>query len=137
MTALSLGLWLAKATALLLIAIGLTIGLRRAPAGARYLVWLATLVALLFTPALSAWSPLSLPLLPSEASSTVMFAAPDASAPLTHLERTPSGSSHLGAIQPSASPVQTGGRSLSWWRIALIVWGVVTGVLLCWLALGA
>jgi hypothetical protein len=57
---------LVKATALLLLAMGLTVSLRRAPAGARYLVWLAALVALLLVPVMSAWSPLPLRVLPSE-----------------------------------------------------------------------
>jgi hypothetical protein len=46
-------IWLAKATALLMLATGITVGLRRAPAGARYVVWLATLLALLLIPAIS------------------------------------------------------------------------------------
>src|SRR5919109_4257734 len=60
--------WLAKATAVLLLAMAITAALRRAPAGARYVVWLAALGALLLVPALSMWSPIPLPILPSAVS---------------------------------------------------------------------
>ncbi|MBV9880635.1 MAG: HEAT repeat domain-containing protein [Gemmatirosa sp.] len=57
-------LFLAKATVVLLAALGLTRALQRASAGARHVVWLAALGALLLVPVLAAWGPLRLPVLP-------------------------------------------------------------------------
>ena len=57
-------MWLLKATALLLAALAATTMLRRASAGSRHLVWLATLVAILLLPALSLWTPVPLAILP-------------------------------------------------------------------------
>src|SRR5438876_2105467 len=74
-------IWVAKSTALLVIALGITMGLRRAPAGARYLVWLATLAALLFVPVVSSWSPLPLPILPSVAVAPATVAPQPVAAP--------------------------------------------------------
>ena len=56
---------LAKATLLLLVAFGAATLLQRAAAGARHLVWVAILGAILLLPALSAWSPLRLAILPA------------------------------------------------------------------------
>ena len=74
---------IAKVTIILLFAFVLTRSMRRAPAGSRHLVWLVTLGAILVAPALAAWSPLPLRLLPPPATAT-QSAGPDAalSAPL-------------------------------------------------------
>jgi beta-lactamase regulating signal transducer with metallopeptidase domain len=56
---------LAKVTLLLLAGGALAVALRRAPAGARHLVWLATLAGVLALPALLRLSPLSLEVLPA------------------------------------------------------------------------
>jgi beta-lactamase regulating signal transducer with metallopeptidase domain/HEAT repeat protein len=63
----SMVLLLVKATLILLLAIGITLGMQRTSAGARHLVWLVTLAALLLVPALTAWAPISLPVLPARA----------------------------------------------------------------------
>jgi beta-lactamase regulating signal transducer with metallopeptidase domain/HEAT repeat protein len=60
----SLTMLLAKATIILVVALGITLSMQRASAGARHLVWLVTLGALLLVPALSAWAPLRLAILP-------------------------------------------------------------------------
>jgi beta-lactamase regulating signal transducer with metallopeptidase domain len=78
MTAAALLLLLAKATVVLVAALGLTRLLHRAPAGARHLVWLATLGALLLVPALAAWGPLHIPAWP--AATPAALAAADAPA---------------------------------------------------------
>ncbi|MEO8575317.1 MAG: M56 family metallopeptidase [Gemmatimonadales bacterium] len=57
-------LLLAKTTLILVAALGITIAMQRGSAGARHLVWLVTLGTLLFVPALTAWSPLRLEILP-------------------------------------------------------------------------
>ena len=51
---ISLFMMLAKATIILFAAIGITIAMQRASAGARHLVWLVTLGVLLLVPALTA-----------------------------------------------------------------------------------
>ena len=56
---------LAKATLILVLAIGVTIAMQRASAGSRHLVWLVTLAALLLVPALTAWGPFSVGILPA------------------------------------------------------------------------
>jgi beta-lactamase regulating signal transducer with metallopeptidase domain len=61
----SLATLLAKATLILVAALGVTILLHRASAGARHTVWLATLASLLLVPAVAAWSPVRVALLPS------------------------------------------------------------------------
>jgi hypothetical protein len=61
----SMMLLLAKATIILLLALGITVVMQRASAGARHLVWLVTVAALLFVPALTAWAPLPVRVLPA------------------------------------------------------------------------
>src|SRR5215212_1242180 len=56
-------LLLVKATILLLAALGVTIAMRRASAGARHLVWLVALGSLMVLPALAAWGPMRVPVL--------------------------------------------------------------------------
>jgi beta-lactamase regulating signal transducer with metallopeptidase domain/HEAT repeat protein len=71
-------LLLIKATTILLAALGITLAMQRASAGARHLVWLVTLGALLLIPALTAWGPLRLEILPARESAS----APTAPAPM-------------------------------------------------------
>jgi beta-lactamase regulating signal transducer with metallopeptidase domain len=61
----SMMLLLAKATIILVLALGITVVMQRASAGARHLVWLVTVAALLFVPALTAWAPLPVRVLPA------------------------------------------------------------------------
>jgi beta-lactamase regulating signal transducer with metallopeptidase domain/HEAT repeat protein len=63
----SMILLLVKATLILLVALGITLAMQRTSAGARHLVWLVTLSALLLVPALTAWAPISLRILPPAA----------------------------------------------------------------------
>ena len=59
-------LLLAKATLILIAALGITVAMQRGSAGARHLVWLATLGTLLLVPAVTAWAPpLRLAILPA------------------------------------------------------------------------
>ena len=62
---------LAKATIILVVALGITRLMQRASAGARHLVWLATLGALLLIPAVTTWAPLRIAVLPSVAPAPV------------------------------------------------------------------
>src|SRR4051812_21986316 len=73
--------WLLKATALLVLALAVTSLLRRATAGTRHLVWLATLAGILALPAVSVWAPLRLAILPAELlPSLVQVATPERAA---------------------------------------------------------
>src|SRR5437763_1188861 len=56
---------LVKATISLVAGLGITMAMQRASAGARHLVWLVTLGTLLVMPALTAWGPLPLRILPA------------------------------------------------------------------------
>jgi beta-lactamase regulating signal transducer with metallopeptidase domain len=67
---------LVKITLLVIVAYLVAIGLRRASAGARHLVWLATLIGLLLLPAALSWRPIRLPILPAPA--TENYTAPSA-----------------------------------------------------------
>src|SRR4030081_2519478 len=71
----SLLMMLAKATIILIAALGITLSMQRASAGARHLVWLVTLGVLLLVPALSTWAPIRLRILPA-ASATSDAATP-------------------------------------------------------------
>lgn len=64
-SSVSMVMLLVKATLILLVAIGITLGMQRASAGARHLVWLVTLAALLLVPALTAWAPIPIRVLPA------------------------------------------------------------------------
>src|SRR6266576_5928996 len=68
----SLVLLLVKATLILIAALGITLAMQRASAGARHLVWLVTLFALVLIPALTAWAPLRLEILPAAAEPSVV-----------------------------------------------------------------
>lgn len=61
----SMVMLLAKATFILVAALGITVSMQRASAGARHLVWLITLGALLLVPALATFTPLRLEILPA------------------------------------------------------------------------
>ena len=53
-----------KATIILIAALGVTLAMQRTSAGARHLVWLVALGTLLVVPAVAAWAPLRLEILP-------------------------------------------------------------------------
>src|SRR5437870_11695410 len=67
-TSISMVALLIKATLILVVALGITLSMQRASAGARHLVWLVTLATLLLVPALTAWGPIPLRILPPTAS---------------------------------------------------------------------
>ncbi|MFN2637442.1 MAG: HEAT repeat domain-containing protein [Gemmatimonadaceae bacterium] len=64
---------LAKATLILVLALATTVVMQRASAGSRHLVWLVTLVGLLLVPALTAWAPFPVRLLPATVREAVSF----------------------------------------------------------------
>jgi len=148
----ALVIWLLKFTALLLAALVAASALRRSSAGARHLVWLASLVGVLALPALSLWAPVRLAILPSRLT-TSLPAASDASSTspavpstteksLTAGRSTPASSSSTTTTPASArfappiapaaeKPLFPIGATL------LAVWIATSVVLLGWLAYGA
>ncbi|MEO8336393.1 MAG: M56 family metallopeptidase, partial [bacterium] len=77
----SLLMMLAKATIILIAALGITLSMQRASAGARHLVWLVTLGMLLLVPALSTWAPLRLRILPAATTAPDVVTTPTAGVP--------------------------------------------------------
>jgi beta-lactamase regulating signal transducer with metallopeptidase domain/HEAT repeat protein len=83
---------LAKATIILVAALGITFAMQRASAGSRHLVWLVALGALLLVPALTAWAPLPIRVLPEAPTTWVVVPshqspideAPATAAPMAH-----------------------------------------------------
>jgi HEAT repeat protein/beta-lactamase regulating signal transducer with metallopeptidase domain len=136
-------LLLIKATTILLAALGITLAMQRASAGARHLVWLVTLGALLLIPALTAWGPLRLEILPpavsaSEPAVPAVPAVPAAPrAVITHgstsitVTGAPVAASEPAGIPSGASTSSTpigivaSIRDASLWVVAMTLWAVV------------
>ena len=140
--------WLLKATALLVIALGATTLLRRASAGTRHLVWLATLAGILLLPAVSLWTPLRLAIVPSAlmpnlrpklavidvpALGSPAIESP-AKMPGTVLTAPTNARGPLGAVPVTLPPNEP---VLPFWTTVLVLWASVATVLLGWLAFGA
>ncbi len=128
-----------KATLLLLGALGASALLQRASAGARHIVWVAIVGALLVLPALAAWGPFELAVLPASTASSV--AAVPADLPATRSEPTPNTKGEpnapLGAALPAAAEGSTdGGASISLWRVAAAIWIAIALAVGAWLLLG-
>src|SRR6476619_6023618 len=80
-------LLLAKATLILIAALGITVAMQRGSAGARHLVWLSTLAIVLLVPAVTAWVPqLPLRILPPKAQVVSTETATPATLPATPRE---------------------------------------------------
>ena len=136
--------WLLKATILLVGALAATSLLRRASAGTRHLVWLATLAGVLLLPAVSLWTPVRLaivprtlvPTLPQFASApTVAAATPAAPLEAQHGTAAP-------AFTPAPStlirpPIVPNERPFPMWTTIFAAWAAVAAILLGWLAFGA
>lgn len=67
-----------KATTILLLAVAIAAGLRRASAGTRHLIWLVAIGAVLVLPALAGWTPIDLRILPAAASASPVATTLDA-----------------------------------------------------------
>ena len=93
---------LIKITLLVIVAYLVAISLRRATAGARHLVWLATLIGLVMLPAALEWRPIRLPVLPPSAND----AAPAATATEQAAAQSP-----IDAVQ-TAAPTTPAPKSL-------------------------
>lgn len=147
---------LAKATIILLAALGVTRLMERGSAVSRHLVWFVSLGSLLLMPALASWSPLRLAILPPDGAPS-SIGAPAVVAPLTGGPATyatgPAGAPVLaGPNTPTASPnveatVNTVRDIVSprtpWFgvlsdpKLLFGIWAVVAVLFAGWLAFGA
>src|ERR1700741_4042865 len=131
-TSISMCMLLVKATLILLVAIGITLSMQRASAGARHLVWLVTLSTLLLVPALTAWAPITLRILPAET-----VAAPTAApsfiekAPKTHEFDKAVASEPAARIETPSTPANSleqeiaGSPVLSGLTISVLLWAAI------------
>jgi beta-lactamase regulating signal transducer with metallopeptidase domain/HEAT repeat protein len=125
-----------RATALLLAGAAVAALLRRSPAGARHLVWLATLAGLLALPLSLGLTPVRLPILPRAlAPAPRAVVAPEtAAAPRAPVpaEAAPA------SAQPPAPVAAPAPRALAVVLppALLVVWVAVSSLLLAWLAVG-
>jgi beta-lactamase regulating signal transducer with metallopeptidase domain/HEAT repeat protein len=144
MSQLSLLLLLAKATIILLAALGITMAMQRASAGARHLVWLVTLGTLLVMPALTAWGPLRLRILPAAEDSVARTVDRPSIGPAMEPRITPSpDATETSAASPAApaaplaeSPSMLDGMSAL--SMVMAIWALVVlaiGCSLVWSAL--
>src|SRR5690349_13845484 len=135
-------LLLIKATLILVAALGITLAMQRASAGARHLVWLVTLVALVMMPALTAWAPLRLEILPATPAPSTVVApkatpiildAPSRTIVLNAPASAPTGRvvtpAPVAASAPSHSVISAL-RSASLWSIALGAWAIIAAAIL-------
>ncbi|HEX9128253.1 MAG TPA: hypothetical protein VF850_03750, partial [Gemmatimonadaceae bacterium] len=123
-SSISMVVLLAKATLILLVALGITLSMQRASAGARHLVWLVTLAALLLVPALTAWAPIPIRVLPASVKSESAVAP--SSSPLILTNRA----GKIDKVGVLTAPVLTGNEAVpsSWWENALARSAVLSGL---------
>ncbi len=133
-TSVSTLMLLAKATLILLVALGITLSMQqRASAGARHLVWLVTLAALLLAPALTAWAPIPFKILPATARSATPLAASVPTTSVVHRAGKIDKTVIAAPIDPNteAAPSSSIGGDissspvLSGLTIVFLVWAVV------------
>lgn len=129
---------IAKATLLLIVALGASALLQRASAGARHLVWVGILGAIVMLPALSAWSPVRLPILPSQITpATPLPAEPLAAlSPVFERERIPSVAAPAPASANAAVDIVEAAPRFTAWQVALFTWSTVAAGVVLWLAFG-
>ena len=153
----SLLILLIKATIILVAALGITIAMQRASATARHLVWLVTLGGLLLVPALTAWSPLRVAVLPSTSYDFSVSAINRSAAKGGGSEKgrehdltlvSPSGAvinassgdapsaspANRGAVVPASAPSTLQGFAMSGLSLVIAVWGLVVVAILLSLA---
>ena len=139
-TAATLLMLVAKATLLLLAALGVSALLQRASAGARHLVWVAIVGALLLLPAFVKWTPWRLAILPPATPSVAAQASgPSPSPSLPPTAQTALVPNVASSAQPLASQIAQRRNILattSPWQLAAIIWGVIALSVTLWLALG-
>ena len=135
---------LAKATLILLLALGITVAMQRTSAGARHLVWLVTLGTLLIVPAIAAWTPLRLEILPPSA----RVGAPDVPQPVASPRSVrPISVANEASVGVRTSPANIvaperlgiAGRisSMSTFTAVATIWSAVVLIICAYLAWGA
>ena len=149
---------LAKATALLLVALAVTLIMRRASAVSRHLVLFVSLAALLLIPALGVWSPVRLAILPAawsagakESATRATVGAADANGSLgiSRIESSSVGvntrQQPVGVSDATFNATFNGTRneeksgSIDWSRLTtvmFVVWGAVALAFTAWLTIG-
>jgi beta-lactamase regulating signal transducer with metallopeptidase domain len=139
---------LAKATIILLAALGITLAMQRASAGARHLVWLVTLGTLLLVPAIAILAPIRLEILPPR---TANVGAPQlvTGAPVAARDVEPSAIRAASAVVPHSAATATASpksgsatvisriSSMSGVSAIVTIWGAVVAILCLSLAYGA
>ena len=134
-TSISMVALLIKATLILVVALGITLSMQRASAGARHLVWLVTLATLLLVPALTAWAPIPLRILPAEKKNPpVQLSFNDKPTTSKVEQQTPVvGTGHNSLTQPATSPSLeneiAGSRFLSGLSLLVSIWAFVVIVI--------
>jgi beta-lactamase regulating signal transducer with metallopeptidase domain/HEAT repeat protein len=142
---LSMLMTLAKATIILLAAIAITVTMRRASAGSRHLVWLVTLGTLLLVPALTAWGPLRLAILPparvAASPVTSHVATPSLPTPVTsspQLNATPKTiASNQNSATDDGATILSRIKGLKGFSAVIAIWAVIVVLIAGWLMYGA
>jgi beta-lactamase regulating signal transducer with metallopeptidase domain/3-methyladenine DNA glycosylase AlkD len=140
--------WLLKATALLVLALAATTLLRRASAGTRHLVWLATLAGILLLPAVSLWTPVRLAIVPTSLLPNLRpkAAAVDRATSVGIVENAakttptilgPSTGTRGALIAAGPVTLPPNEPAFPFWTTLLLLWASAASVLLGWLAYGA
>ena len=130
---LSLLLLLAKATIILVAALGITLAMQKASATARHLVWLVALGTLLLVPLLTAWSPLRIAILPARLappvpvswSPDIATASPGAGAPFVGQQPTQPNSPAQQASSPARIAPLAFIAGMSGLSLMLAIWGAM------------
>jgi beta-lactamase regulating signal transducer with metallopeptidase domain len=130
----SIILILLKASCLLLIALCATLAMQRASARSRHVVWLVALGALLVLPALGAWGPLQLRVLP-----VTQRAAGSQVTGIQAAETQAAGSQAAASPTVIQAPESRAALPFGWSLLStlLAAWAIVAVALLAWLAWGA
>jgi beta-lactamase regulating signal transducer with metallopeptidase domain len=129
---------LLKATIILLAALGLTLMMQqRFSAGARHVVWLVTVSALLLVPVLTVWAPIPVRILPSVSTLDAGIPAPSGFAPsIVDAGRLATDNSAAAATDEGAQPAGLPGSvsapaegavfaGMSPLSLLLVIWGAV------------
>jgi beta-lactamase regulating signal transducer with metallopeptidase domain len=132
---------LLKVTCLLVVALAASLLLQRASAGSRHLVWLVALAGLLVLPAMAAWAPLPLQVLPQRAMGSVTEgAAPHGvvpAEPRSAATATPPGAPAAAPATVEPLPVPRAGAQTSLGAMLAAAWAFVALALALHLAYGA
>jgi len=151
---LSVLMILAKATVVLLAALGVTRVMERGSAVSRHLVWFVSLGALLLIPLLASWSPIRLAVLPSDVAASSLGAPPSAGPTVASVPSvapmgapaiavpgspvsTPRSETAANTVREIVSPDTPLFGILSDPKLLFGIWATVALLFASWLAFGA